>query len=148
MKKLLVIALALCTFSGFAQEKEEQADRTSMLKKRMTRSNYSPEDRAQIQTKQMTLQLDLTEQQQQQVNEVLVSHFTENEGKFRADKKKNKEMTDEERKNMKLAILDSHIALKEKMKSILNDEQYEKYSKTIDLYTKKRKGRKAKMKGN
>ena len=146
MKKLLVIALALFTFSGFAQEKEEQADRTTMLKKRLTRSNYSPEDRAQMQTKQMTLQLDLTEKQQQQVNEVLVSYFTENKGKFRPNKKSKKEITDEERKNMRLAILDSQIALKEKMKGILDEEQYEKYSSKIDRYMKKRKGQKAKMK--
>lgn len=142
MKKLVVIALVFCTVFSFAQEQD--TERVAKFKERMAKS--SPEDRAEMQTKRMTLQLDLTEEQQEQVSDVLTKHFKANEEKFKADKKSRKDMTDEERKAMKMAMLDSQIELKGKMKEILNEEQYEKYSATLDRYMKKRKGGKGKMK--
>jgi len=142
MKKLAFIALAFCTVFSFAQEQD--TDRVAKFKERMSR--HSAEDRAAMQTKRMTLQLDLTEEQQEQVNDVLVEHFKANDEKHKGDKQSFKDMTDEERKEMKMAMLDSQIELKGKMKEILDEQQYEKYSATLDRYMKKRKGGKGKMK--
>lgn len=142
MKKLLIIALAFCSAFSFAQD--DRTEQTEMIRKRIAKPNYSPAERAQMQTKQMTLQLDLTDQQQSKVNELLIAHFTKNKGKFDIKKKDRKEMSESERYDMQLAILDSQIELKEKMKSILDNEQYEKYSRTIERFMKKGKGRRGK----
>lgn len=142
MKKLLIIALALVTVSGFAQ-----VDKEKVMMERLTRkSQKSPEERAQIETKQLTLKLDLTEKQQSQVEETLVAHHAEGNAKMAKNKKAMKEMSDDERHKLQVARLDAQIALKEKMKGILNAEQYAKYSQMMERKMKRGKGTSKKMK--
>lgn len=142
MKKLLIIALALVTVSGFAQ-----VDKEKVMMERLTRkSQKSPEERAQIETKQLTLKLDLTEKQQSQVEETLVVHHAEGNARMAKNKKAMKEMSDDERHELQVARLDAQIALKEKMKGILNAEQYSKYSQMMERKMKIGKGTGKKMK--
>ena len=141
MKKLLVIALVFCTLSVVAQDKQQE--RRNDAKERFAkRGKQSPEDRAKIETKQMALRLDLSKQQQSQVEEVLFTHYSEGKKKMDTNKESRKEMTEDQRKQIKLDRLDAAIALKEKMKSILDDQQYSKYSKMLENRGKRRMGRK------
>ncbi|WP_299117532.1 hypothetical protein [uncultured Winogradskyella sp.] len=143
MKKLLVLALALCTFTGFAQK--DKSEKKKALMERLTK-NSSPEERAEMQTKQMALRLDLSQKQQTQVQEVLLAHYKEGQGKMDMDKKSRKEMSDEELKKMRSERLDAQIALKAKMKTILDDEQYAKFSQMMErkMHKGKRRGKRRK----
>ncbi|SHH03019.1 magnesium transporter CorA family protein [Winogradskyella jejuensis] len=137
MKKLLILALSLCTFLGFAQQ--NNPEKKKALMERLTKSR-TPQERAEIQAKQLTLKLDLSEQQQTQVLDILTSHYAEGEGKIDANKKNRKEMSDDDRHKMQTERLDAQIALKAKMKDILNDEQYAKYSQMMERQMKRRGG--------
>lgn len=131
MKKLVIIALALVTLSGFGQQKRErQMDRenSSELRKEMT-----PNDIADLKSKKLTLQLDLTDAQQKEVHQLILE-----QAKTREDLKKDhqakaggkKEKPSKEdiviRKNKRL---DEQIKMKREMKAILTAEQYAKFEK-------------------
>lgn len=128
MKKLLIIALALVTIQATAQDKKRE-----MRKTRMEKANaMTPEEMAQLQTKKMTLQLDLTETQQTQIQSLLLDEAKARKEKmadFKAKKEDGemKKPTKEERIKMMNERLDHQIAMKKKMKAILNDEQYKKW---------------------
>ncbi|WP_460219854.1 hypothetical protein [Psychroserpens sp. MEBiC05023] len=135
MKKLILIAVAFISLQAVAQDKHK-GDRRS---KAEHMKNMSAEDQATIITKKMTLALDLNEKQQSQVKEVMLE-----EANFRKQKMKEKELMRDAKKtkssvkieNVKeidpKAInnrLDRKIEVKKKMKSILSEEQYNKWEK-------------------
>jgi hypothetical protein len=92
--------------------------------------NQTPAERANLQTKRMTLHLDLTDGQQKSVNALLLKQ-NEQRSKSFAEAKKNKEagkqLTDAERYQLQVSRLDSQIAFQKEMKSILNEKQYEQW---------------------
>lgn len=137
MKKLVIIALSLCTFIGLAQEGKKEA----MTERLTKRKEQSPENRAEIETKQLALKLDLSKNQQSVVRKALLDHHTEGNAKMLKNKEAIKSMSEEERHKFKLEFLDAQIALKEKMKGILNAEQYTKYSQMMDRKMKSRRGK-------
>ena len=137
MKKLCIIAIAFITLQATAQDQKPALTKSKV--ERM-KSEMSPEDMAQIQTKKMTLELDLNESQQKQVNAVLLE-----EAKVRAEKKEayNKikddadakaSITKEDRVKMMNERLDSQIAMKAKMKEILNAEFHLKFLSTLIVF--------------
>ena len=140
IKKIAIIALVLFTGIGFAQ-KSDSKKMANAVKKHEKRS---PEARAEIQSKQLTLQLDLSEKQQVQVQNVLLKHYTEGKAKRDANRKSDKKLTEEQKTALKSERLDAQIALKAEMKTILNAEQYVKYSESIKRRGKKKKRRKVK----
>ncbi|MBU2939709.1 hypothetical protein KO494_09180 [Lacinutrix sp. C3R15] len=121
MKKLLVIALALVTIQVSAQEKREGRQR---------KADFSPEEIAQLQTKQMTLDLDLTDEQQEKIGAINLENAIARKAKMEARKKSDEKPSKEEMLKMKNERLDAQIETKRKMKSILNEEQYAKWEKT------------------
>lgn len=130
MKKLILIALALVSVNAFAQPKQGQNKKEKMQKMH----NLSPEETATLQTKKMTLHLDLNEKQQAEVKEILLENATLRKAKMeeRKAKKESGEMqkpTSEERYKMANAKLDHQIAMKAKMKKILNEEQFAKWER-------------------
>lgn len=148
MKKLCIIAIAFITLQATAQDQKPVLTKSKV--ERMN-SDMSPEDIAQIQTKKMTLELDLNESQQKQVNALLLE-----EAKGRAEKKaaysKMKDnaeakaaITKEDRVKMMNERLDNQIAMKAKMKTILNADQYAKWEQNMTEKTGKRQGFKKKM---
>ncbi|WP_159800062.1 hypothetical protein [Flavobacterium sp. MK4S-17] len=91
---------------------------------------FTPEQRAQLEVKQLTLKLDLNEKQQKDITKLLTDNKKQNEelrNKVKADKKAGKQITKDERFAMKNQMLDDQIALKKEMKSILNADQYAKW---------------------
>ena len=100
MRKLVVALIVLMTFSTQAQKK----------------MNLTAEQAATLQTKEMTLHLELNKQQQKQVY-TLAKDRAEKRETMREDRKERKEMSEEQRYEAKLARLDSQIEMQGKMKN-------------------------------
>ena len=139
MKKIVIIAVALFALQINAQERGE---------KKADRQDFTPEEIAGLQTKQMTLYLDLTETQQEKVSAIILENATTRKAKMEAFKNK-KGKTDAEKPSkeeilkMKHEMLDAQIANKQKMKQVLNEEQFKKWEEKQDerqaMYGKKKK---------
>ena len=129
MKKIASIALvALFTISTFAQKQQ----------RKQQRPDFTVEQMAELQTKKMTLQLDLSEQQQQQILEINKRKAADRKQKMevrKVAKEADKKPTSDEIFKMKNDKMDKMIAHKAEMKNILNETQFETWEKSL-----KRKG--------
>lgn len=121
MKKAMIILMALTTFAITAQHKNpDRKENRSQL-----RENLTPEQRAELHAKKMTLDLNLNETQQTQVRQLLLD-MQENKPERPATKE---EMTPAQKFEAKNAMLDRRIAMKKAMKGILSEEQFSKWEK-------------------
>ncbi|MDB4293404.1 hypothetical protein N9954_08360 [Maribacter sp.] len=141
MKKVLLIAMALVTLQSMAQDKQENK-----------RSTYTPEQKATLQTKRMTLALDLSATQQEQVQllyleQAKLRKSQMEERKARKASEDAKKPTSDERYAMQTARLDQQIAHKAEMKKVLSTEQYERWEKMSKRKTSHKKGKGRKGKG-
>jgi hypothetical protein len=106
---------------------------------------FSAEEIAQLNTKKLTLILDLTEAQQQKIQALELEKATKRKEKAKAlkDKKQNEERvkpTKEERLVMMNNRLDRQIAEKATMKVLLNDLQFSKWETLkLDTHSKSRR---------
>ena len=122
--------IAVATLQVSAQEQKRD-----MRKQRMeSTSKTSPEEMAQLQTKRMTLNLDLNDQQQKEVSALFLEEAKLRQSKREAflqsnDKQEKKTWSKEDRLKMTNARLDQQIEMKNKMKSILSTEQFDKWEK-------------------
>lgn len=138
MKRLFLIALALVTLQITAQDRKNMSKKGERVE---NMQSYTPEEMAELQTKKMTLALDLTESQQKQVMALNLENAKERKAimKKRQEMKKEEEasLSKEDKLKMKNNILDKQIAMKAKMKKILNDEQYSKWENLQEERMKK-----------
>ncbi len=147
MKNIIYALAILCTLHIAAQEGTDKTDRKEMRKEKGKEfmKDLSPEQMAQLQTKKMTLALDLSENQQKRV---LVLHteaakVRKQHMELREAKKEKKEKpTKEEKYAMMNAQLDAKIAFKKSMKEILTADQYEKWEKMHAHKGKRKRGKK------
>jgi methionine-rich copper-binding protein CopC len=105
--------------------------------------DVTPEEMASLQTKKMTLQLGLNESQQKEIQKINLENAKDRKAKMEARKaqKANGTITKpskEEQLKMMNERLDNQIEMKEKMKKILNDEQFAKWEKQQQEVNKKR----------
>ena len=133
MKKLILIALAFISVQAFAQDmrKKDHQERKEQFK------DLTPDEMATLHTKKLTLHLDLTESQQAKVKALMLE-----EAKFKKEKRDEREKmkakddfqkpSKEEHLKMVNEKLDHQIAFKQKMKEILNENQYSKWSETLE----------------
>ena len=142
MKKLVMIMIAVATLQVSAQEQKREFRKQRMESK----TTYSPEEMAQLQTKKMTLQLDLNDKQQKEVSAILLEQAKLRQSKREAfsqskmkDEKKN--WSKEDRLKMTNARLDHQIEMKKSMKNILSTEQFEKWNKTKEKHNEQYKKR-------
>lgn len=148
MKKILIIALALVSLQAIAQEKKGKQNKGERGQEMM---NLSAEDIATNQTKKMTLFLDLNKSQQAKIQKINLENATKRK-EMMAERKAQKESgeakkpTPEQRLKMENARLDNKIAMKAKMKDILNEEQYTKWEKSQMRMAKKGRDKKQGMK--
>lgn len=122
MKKLITLTLFIFSVITIAQDNEKK--------------NFSPEQKATLITKRMTLHLDLTDKQEKEVYKL---YFNKIKNKTLAKSEKERVLSTEERFQKKLNRLDQQIAFKKEMKNILSEVQYEKFEKTQFHRKKKRK---------
>lgn len=132
MKRVIIILIALVTLQITAQErkrafhKERQHDRVEAMK------DLTPEEMATLQTKKMTLHLDLTEAQQKKIQVLNLENAKLRKAKMEEHRvmrqsSEDNGLTKEERLKMMNERLDHQIAMKRQMKDILNAEQYQKW---------------------
>lgn len=132
MKKLILVAAILVSTLSFAQQGQQRGNRGPRPEKMM--ADFTPEQMADLQTKRMTLALDLTEKQQKEVLKINTDRATKMKAKFEEMKAKKAsgegrpQLTADEKYAMESARLDEQIALQNKMKSILTEDQYKKWS--------------------
>jgi hypothetical protein len=148
MKKIVIILIALVTLQVTAQEKKKELHKEGQ-RERM--ESLTPEEIATLQTKKMTLHLDLTEDQQKkiqalQLDEAKMRKAKMEERKAMKDSEEKKAFTQEDKVKMMNERLDHQIATKQKMKSILNAEQYTKWEASMGKMEQRRDGKKKMMK--
>lgn len=121
---------------------------TAQKKRKDKRPKLSIEQHTNLAIKKMTLALDLTEKQQIQIKPLLQAQAE----KRKAAKEKREEMrknntkpTADEMYKMQADRLDDQIAMKGKMKEILNKEQFEKFEKMARSRKMKAKQKMKKM---
>ncbi len=139
MKKLFIIILVTSTIN-FTLAQQHKKDFRAM--------DYTPEEIASLKTKKMTLFLDLNQAQQDAIYAINLENANRRKAHIAKRKamKENDEkpkMTKEERLQKVNNRLDRKIALKEKMKSILTAEQYQKWENAM---TKRKRHAKMKKK--
>lgn len=128
MKKVILLGLLMIGFIGLAQnEKGGQRHRGNI-------EDLSPEQMATLQTKKMTLTLDLSEAQQKQLQKINLQHANKRmermkEMKAKEESGERSKPTSEERYTMQAARLDQQIAHKAELKQVLSKEQFEKWEK-------------------
>jgi len=143
MKKLILIAIvAMVSFQLSAQDSKDRPNRERNAKMDKFQ-DLTPEEMATLQTKKMTLDLNLNESQQKEIQKINLENAIERKTRMEARKaeRENGTMakpTKEERVKMMNERLDKQIAMKAKMKKILNDEQFAKWEKQQEEMKMKR----------
>jgi hypothetical protein len=115
----------LISISAFSQQKNQhqKADRNNM-------SDMSAEEEATLQTKKLTLLLDLNQAQQQEIKKLNKEKAEQRKAMMAAHKKMRAEDSEKFKENSferKNARLDRELAHQERMKQILNEEQFKKW---------------------
>ena len=121
MKKLVGLTVVIMFFSlTIAAQGQRQQKRT----------DYTPEQRATLQTKKLALRLDLNEKQQKDVEKLMLKNAEERQ-QLRTALQKNKQdgtgLTSDERFDRENMRLTRQQAQKAEMKKILTEDQYEKW---------------------
>ncbi len=143
MKNLLLIALALFTLNAVAQN--QKTDRPNRKADAKMMNQMTPNERADLQTKKLTLKLDLSDAQQEKVHAIILKQATTNENKRKAWKSSkandNVKTSKDEVLKMRNERLDQQIQMKRDMKAILTAEQYEKFEKIKSMHQNNRSNR-------
>lgn len=133
MKKLVIAIFIMAGISAMAQDHSLKGKRSAM-------NDLSPDQVATLQTKKMTLALDLNAFQQSKMKSMLTADANTRKTKidaFKAKKEAGETMTADEKFTMQNERLDHEIARKQEMKELLTAEQYAKWEK---MKRKKRRG--------
>ncbi len=147
MKKLIFVFVVLITMNTQAQDGKREFKEGENEEKRAFLKDLTPEETATLKTKRMTLHLDLTDAQQREVKKINLENAKLRKSKREGRKYIDSKPTKEERLKMMNERLDQQIATKKKVKSILNEGQYEKWEKSMKHRTKK-KGERGKGKSS
>ena len=127
MKKLMMIALLVFGLNSFAQDNGKKANNQNDSEK------MSVEQRNQLKLKKLTLDLSLTDSQQKEMSKIITEQSAKREAAIaqrKADKEKGVKPTADERFAKENQMLDERIALKARVKKILNADQFEKWEKS------------------
>jgi protein CpxP len=136
MKKLATILILVFAFTITvqAQKKGKHTERSPKL---------TVEQYANLAVKKMTLGLDLTDKQQSQIKPLITAQAAARKAAMESRKENrtaDKKPSADEIYAMRSAQLDNQIAFKNKLRNILNKEQFEKFEQMKN--NKKEKGRK------
>lgn len=124
MKKVILLIVLMAGFTAMAQ-KGERGQKGAY-------KNMSAEQMATLQTKKMTLDLDLTQAQQTKIQALHLENAKKRKAKMEArmaqkESGESKALTSDERFALKQERLDAAIAHKAELKTILNEEQFAKW---------------------
>ena len=134
--KNIIVLIALMAMTVAQAQQGRKGEKGERMK------NVNSQEMATMQSKKMTLALDLSDKQEKEIFQILVNQ-AENRKANKMSKEDHQKLTDEQKKAKKIAVMDEKIAAKRAMKKILNENQYAKWEKMIQ----KRMGKRSK-KGN
>lgn len=140
MKKLIVLALLLVGTTIIAQERIRKHQVNEM-------EQFTPQQKSQLMLKKMTLELDLNDGQQKEMNSIIsdkIATMESHKAEMKVMKEKGVRPTKDERFAMQMKMLDEQIATKKRMEKILNAKQFDKW---ISLKEKHQENRKGKFQG-
>ncbi len=148
MKKFILIAITFISIQSFAQG--QRKDFPNREENRQKMMNLSAEEIATLQTKKMTLHLDLNKSQQDAIYKINLENATLRKTQMEKRKARREAGTaqkpsKDERLKFMNSRLDHQIAVKAKMKKILDTEQYAKWEKA---QARMAHNKKVAMKGN
>lgn len=127
MKKVASILVFVFAFTLITQAQKKRKNQKPKL---------SMEQHTILAVKKMTLELDLSKKQQDQMMPLIKAKVIARKEaieKKKALKKSNSNLSADDIFRMKSNILDNQIAMKKNMKEILNKEQFEKFEKISKL---------------
>jgi protein CpxP len=113
-------------------------------KKRGYKQQLTIKQQTSLKVKQMTLVLDLSDKQQQQVTPLLRAAIAFRQAAMKKRKearKQKKRPSSDEIYAIKSQVLDNKISMKRNMKNILNATQFETFKKMYKQRMKKKKGK-------
>ena len=125
MKKLILVAVLLCSIANIAQEKNSKNKKNEM-------EQMTPEQRNELALKKMTLELDLNVKQQKEMGVIINETSAKRESQraaMKAMKEKGEKPTADQKYEMKNKMLDEQMAMKSRVQKILTPAQYEKWEK-------------------
>lgn len=123
MKKLASILVFVFAFTVSTQAQRGKTDK---------RARLTTEQQTELTVKKMTLALDLSRKQQNQIKPLISNQIAERKAEMEKRKKARKDKkrpTSDEVFAMQNKRLDAQIAMRNSMKDILNDEQFKKFKK-------------------
>jgi len=131
MKKVILLVVLMVGFTTMAQKGERRHKGDF--------KNMSAEQMATLQTKKMTLDLELTEAQQSKIKAFNLENAKKRKAKMeerkaQKDTSERPKLTSDEQYALKSERLDAAIAHKADLKKILSNEQFEKW----EMHHKKR----------
>ena len=130
MKKLILLAALVMSSVIFGQERHSDKREQHRKGKMEHLKDLSPEQMAILRTKKMTLALDLSKEQQDKIYSMQLDEAKKRKEHFEKRDQKKTELTSEEKFNKMNERLDKKIVTKNKMKSILSEEQFKKWQHT------------------
>lgn len=137
MKKLFAVALLVVGMTTFAQEGKPSNERPQ-------KEQFTKEQRAQLRLKKMVLELDLDANQQEEMAVIIAEQSAKFEN-FKKERQARKAAGTKPTADEKFAIankmLDEKIAMKARVKKILNPEQFDKFEKMQDKREKMHNGK-------
>jgi len=146
MKKILILLMIFSV--GIANAQEGNQDRKE--KRKELRANFkdvSVEQMAELKTKQLTLNLDLSPAQEIEMKKFQLQQATKRKEYFETRKDK-KDVSASERIELKTKMVEEKIAAKNKMKTILTEDQFKKWEQHLAERKMKRSKRHRKMHQN
>lgn len=132
----MIVALVFAGLQMNAQDKKRDKIREGRQDRMAMMNDLSAEEMANLKTKKMTLHLDLTSAQQEKVKAIVLEESQMRKAKMLEMKSKKdagtlQKPSKEQRLEMMNARLDKQIAMKAKMKDILNEEQYARWEQSM-----------------
>ncbi|WP_430968651.1 hypothetical protein [Spongiimicrobium sp. 2-473A-2-J] len=127
MKKVILAVMVMAGLTAMAQKGEGKGHHGFM-------KDMTPEQLATLQTKKMTLALELSAKQQQQIQRINLENAELRKAKMeelrtKKESGKREKPTADERFTMLNERLDKKIAAQSELKRILNEEQFEQWKK-------------------
>tara|TARA_B100000963_G_C22294202_1_gene522766 strand:+ start:54 stop:491 length:438 start_codon:yes stop_codon:yes gene_type:complete len=123
MKNTIGILILVIAFSFTTQAQKKHNGKQ--------KGDFTLQQKVTLSVKKMTLELDLTEMQQLALTPILTQQFNDIRTQRKKIRKAREEMNNmDANKKYELAnqLLDKRIAFRKKMKSVLNKEQFEKFT--------------------
>ncbi|MFP5436717.1 MAG: hypothetical protein ACLGH8_02945 [Bacteroidia bacterium] len=130
--KTWILAVTMMMGVSMVAQAPADAPQASARHEKMQKERLTPQQRAELKSKQLTLKLDLSDKQQKEVEKLLFNAETKKAdamAKRQEARKAGVRPTDEERIALKNSMLDEKIAMKRDLKKILSAEQYTKFEK-------------------